>query len=174
MPTPEVFPMALPQPISPPALKRPRPEYLPAYLSNGLVGLRVGAVPMLDGLATVSGSRALDPIANIEAFAQSPLPLAADICVGGNWLKGQPARVRFIEQTYDFSCGELYSRFEFRTEQATALVDVLTFCSRSCPTVVAQEIRVNVDAGCQLIIKAGVDHTGVRGRLVGRNAKSGG
>ena len=63
-------------PMSPPALRRPKPEFLPAYLSNGFLGLRVGTIPLTEGLAIVSGLRAVDPVYGIETFARGPYPLA--------------------------------------------------------------------------------------------------
>src|SRR5205823_9605221 len=68
-----------------------------------------------------------------------------------------------VEQAYDFASGELTSRFRFRSGETTATVEVLTFCSRSLPTVVLQDVQVRVDRPCRLVITAKVDPTGISG-----------
>ena len=42
-------------PINPPVVEGPAAGDLPAYLSNGLIGLRVRDVPLSAGMALVSG-----------------------------------------------------------------------------------------------------------------------
>src|SRR2546421_2445788 len=135
----EVAARPITSPISPPAVREWRPEWIPAYLSNGLIGLRVGTIPLIEGLCIVSGLAAVDPVEQGEAFARGPYPIGGDLELGGRKLSRLPSEARFIEQRYDFSCGELISRFAFRGERSTATVEVLTLCSRSLPPVVLQE-----------------------------------
>src|SRR5207247_9106151 len=71
---------------------------------------------------------------------------------------------RFIEQRYDFSCGELRSRFSFETERVRADAEHLVFCSRTQPTLVVHELRVTVNADCDLSITVSVDPLGIPGR----------
>lgn len=161
------------EPISPPPLRRLRPEYLPAYLSSGLIGLRAGPIPLLEGVATVSALRGVHPVDRVESFARGPYPMAGDIEINGHLLSRLPTLAQFVEQQYDFSCGELLSRFRFRPGdgQPTAEVDVLTFFCRSLPSLVAQEVRLTVDAPCSLSVRAGVDQSGIDGRLLERETK---
>lgn len=42
-------------PLSPPPVRDFKPGYLPAYVSNGLIGLRAGPLPLLQGVRIVSG-----------------------------------------------------------------------------------------------------------------------
>ncbi|MGD9701123.1 MAG: glycoside hydrolase family 65 protein [Acidimicrobiia bacterium] len=79
--------------------------------------------------------------------------------------------VRFIDQRYDFSCGELTSRFAFVGRDATAEVEVVTLCSRTQPSVALQQIAVRVDAACELEISAKLDPRGVPGRWRRRYAE---
>ena len=155
-------------PISPPVIRRYDPAFIPAYLSNGLVGLRVGKIPQLEGIAIVSGLAAIHPVDKVEGFARGPYPAAGDIAVDGNRLSDQPERAHFISQEYDFSCGELRTHFDFTAGDVTATVEVTTFCSRTLPNIVAQETRISVDRACDLAITAKLDHTGIDGRLVKR------
>src|SRR5437868_12317452 len=110
-------------PISPPAGRRYDPAFIPAYLSNGLIGLRVGKIPQLEGLAIVGGLAAIHPVDKVEGFARAPYPVAGDLEIDGNKMSDQPERIRFVSQEYDFSCGELRTRYEFRTSHVTAAVE---------------------------------------------------
>jgi trehalose/maltose hydrolase-like predicted phosphorylase len=93
----------------------------------------------------------------VEAFARAPYPLAGDLRIGPVSLSGSPGRGVLREQRYDFSCGELLTRIDFQAEGVRADVEILTFCSRTYPTVALQEIQVRVDGDCQLTMSAGVD-----------------
>ena len=132
-------------PISPPPVGRWLPEYIPAYLSNGVIGLRAGPIPLIEGVAIVNGLAAIDPVEKGEGLARAPYPIGGDLEVDGAELSRRPGQAVLVEQHYDFACGELSSRFSFHPTDATATVDVLTFCSRSLPSVVLQEVQVRVD-----------------------------
>jgi protein-glucosylgalactosylhydroxylysine glucosidase len=158
-------------PISPPpATEAGRPE-LPAYVSNGLIGLRVLDVPLLPGVCVVSGASGIHPVIDIEAAANPPYPLAGDIRLDRVWLSLAPHLAEFVDQAYDFSCGELTTRFVFRANGVTANVSVLTFCSRADPTVVAQEVRVEVDRSCDLVLRSMVEARRVAGRITRRHSE---
>ncbi len=150
-------------PISPPPLRRWRPEYIPAYLSNGVIGLRAGPIPLIEGVAIVNGLAAVDPVEKGEGFARGPYPIGGDLEIDGARLSRLPGQSELVEQAYDFASGELTSRFRFRSGETTASVEVLTFCSRSLPTVVLQDVQVRVDRPCRLVITAKVDPTGISG-----------
>src|SRR4051794_6351143 len=159
-------------PISPPPVRRYRPDFLPAYLCNGIVGLRVGRLGLIDGLATLNGFAGLDADTGVESLARIPYPLGGDLEVAGVRLAHAPELARLREQRYDFATGELHTSFVFRTPGATAEVEVLTFCSRSLPTLVLQEVRVTVDRACDVVLSAKVDHNGVPGRFRERDTRT--
>ena len=74
-------------------------------------------------------------------------------------------RVReLIEQRYDFSCAELVSRFRVELNDTVVEVEVLTVASRSHPSLVFQEIGVEVSRSCDLALTALVTTEGVPGR----------
>ena len=149
--------------LSPGPIREYRPDYLPAYLSNGLIGLRVGRLPLIDGLCIVNGLVEVDPVEAGEGFSRAPCPLAGDVEVDGHWLSSHPELASFDEQAYDFSCGELRSRFRFKPAATAVRVELLAFCSRSLPPLVLQEVRLQVDADCELTISAGLNHAGLTG-----------
>src|SRR5438874_2798163 len=152
------------EPISPPPLKDFRPEFIPAYLSNGLIGLRVGRIPLIEGLTMLNGLAGVHPEDQVEGFARAPYVVAGDIAIDRVKLSERSERARFIEQRYDFSCGELVSRFAFEVGDVRADVESLVLCSRTQPTVVLHELRVSVNGPCELSIAMGIDPIGIEGR----------
>jgi trehalose/maltose hydrolase-like predicted phosphorylase len=160
-------------PLSPPPLREPRPEYLPAYVSNGLIGLRCPWIPFLDGTAMVNGFAGIDPSDGVEGFSRVPFPLSADLSIDGISLSRARENVRLVEQAYDFSSGELRTTLDFSTAAATARIEVITLCSRTLPTVALQELQVRVDRAADLRLTVGLDPTGVPGVAEYRDGSTG-
>lgn len=146
-----------------------KPEFAPAYVANGFVGLRIGENPLAGGTALVNGYAGLHETERIESYAPVPYPLCGDVNIDGLWSSQRPDWVRFQEQVYDFSCGELVTRLEFTAGEVTAQIDTLTFCSRALPTLAIQETRVSVTAPCTLTLRAAIDPDGVPGRCLTRD-----
>src|SRR5690349_17019841 len=138
---------------------------LPAYVSNGVIGLRVREVPLISGMATVSGVSGEHPDLRIEASASAPYPLAGDIALDGVWLGDQPWAVSDLVQSYDFQTGELTSRFRFEAAGIDARIEVLTFASRTAASLVLQETTITTDKACELTFRAMVDTAHIRGRV---------
>jgi trehalose/maltose hydrolase-like predicted phosphorylase len=153
-------------PINPPPATGEGDRDLPAYVSNGLIGLRVCGQPLQAGMALVSGYTGEDPGRRIEASASAPYPLAGDIAIDGVWLSDLPHQVSGLEQTYDFASGELTSRFVFAAHDRRMTCAVLTFASREDPTLVCQEITLSVDGACDLQVRGGLAVSGVPGRAL--------
>ena len=142
--------------------------YTPANITNGLVGLQIGANPLLNGKCLVNGYFAMHEYEGVESYDFAPYPLAGDIYLGNVTMSQRPDLVRFRRQSYDFACGEFTTEMDFVVNGVTASIEVLTFASRSMPTVVLQEIRVRVDKDCPLVITGRIDPTGVPGRCLAR------
>jgi hypothetical protein len=150
-------------PISPPPVRDYRPEYLPAYIANGVLGLRCPRIPFLDGVCMVNGFAGLDVRDGLEGFARAPFPLAADISLDGVRLSRARERVRFVEQRYDFGRAELHTTLDYRIGDATARIDVRQLCSHRLPSIALQELRVTVDRAADVIVMVGLDPSGVDG-----------
>ena len=75
--------------------------------------------------------------------------------------KGENRRSCHGEQTHDFACGELRSRFFFAVDGAEARGEVLTYCSRTRPTLALQEVVMEVDRRCELALGVAVDPAGL-------------
>jgi protein-glucosylgalactosylhydroxylysine glucosidase len=159
-------------PISPSPLTEYRPEFLPAYLGNGVVGLRVPRIPQIDGVAILNGFSGIDGDSGAEGFARAPYPLAGDVEVNRVSLKMAPERAQLREQSYDFKTGELLTVFDLDAGDVRAELEVLTFCSRTMPTLVLQELRVSVSRACHVVLTAGVETTGVPGTMKARSTRT--
>jgi len=151
-------------PISPPPVRGGGRSELPAYLSNGLIGLRIPEVPLVSGYALVNGFTGEHPDKKIEAAARVPFPLGGEIKLNQVAMSDAAHCIDDLEQAYDFASGELTTRFSFAADGVRADIEVLVFCSRSEPTVVCQQVDVQVDRACELTISAGIWMEGVGGR----------
>ena len=156
------------RPISPQPVSSIGAQDLPAFVSNGVIGLRVLELPLVPGVAIVSGLSGLHPVVQVESAARAPYPLAGDIAINGTWLRDAQYMAEFTEQAYDFETGELTTRFQMRVDGVTADVEVLTFASRTHPSLVAQEVAVRLDSAADLHLRASVDPTDVQGRWLKR------
>src|SRR2546430_16227395 len=107
-------------PISPPPLRRWRPEYIPAYLSNGVIGLRAGPIPLIEGVAIVNGLAAVDPGEKGEGFARGPYPIGGDLEIDGAKLRRHAGQTEFVEQAYELAAGRAPSRFTVRSGETAA------------------------------------------------------
>ena len=154
------------KPISPPSVLGDGDRDLPAYVSNGLIGLRVRCQPLQPGMALVSGFAGEDPERRIEAAAPAPYPLAGDIALDGVWMSDLGHQVGDLQQAYDFAAGELTTRFVFTARGRRVEASVLTFASREDPTLVCQEVSLRVDGACDLQLRAGIATAAVLGRAL--------
>src|ERR1700677_2370703 len=150
-------------PISPPPVHGGGRNELPAYVANGVMGLRVREMPLAAGLTLLSGYSGEHPQRRIEAIAVAPYPVAGDIQLEGVWLSDATHAVTVVDQAYDFETGELTSRFEFDVAGRKARVEVLVFCSRDEPSLVCQEITVELDKDSDLALKSVLDARHVDG-----------
>lgn len=156
------------RPISPPPATGALAEDLPAYVSNGVIGLRVRDVPLVPGMAIVSGFVGEHHERHVEAAVAAPYPLGGDIALDGVWASEVMGGFEPVDQSYDFETAELTTRFRVRLPAGRAEVEVVTFASRSHPTVVCQEVQVTLDQACELTFRARVDPAGVRGSMAER------
>jgi trehalose/maltose hydrolase-like predicted phosphorylase len=159
-------------PFSPSIVKGSGRKELPAYLANGVVGLRVRENPLAPGMALLCGFTGLHPVKKIEAAAAAPYPLAGNLAVNGVWLSDQPHLVTVLDQGYDFSNGELTSRMRFAACGVTVEIEVLTFCCRHQPCLVVQEIAVRTSGACDLKLQSLVDPANIPGHLKARTLQT--
>jgi hypothetical protein len=94
-------------PLSPAPINGAGRKELPAYVANGIIGLRIREMPLSAGLALVNDYTGEHLVRRIEAAAVAPYPIAGDIQLAGVWISDAPSQVMALEQSYDFSTGEL-------------------------------------------------------------------
>jgi len=138
----------------------------PAYLSNGLIGIRPGPNPLAKANTYVSGFVYTQIPYEVEGLSPAPYPLETDIQVKGISLLRYSDLLRIQRQTLDMTSGELITEMTFAPENGVALeIQVLQFASRSLPSVLCQEIRVtsSVDTEIQFVVR--IDGEGVPGRV---------
>jgi trehalose/maltose hydrolase-like predicted phosphorylase len=138
----------------------------PAYLSNGLIGIRPGPNPLSTAQTCVSGFVYMHPAHKVESLSPAPYPLKTDIRVGGVSLLKRPDLLKIQRQTLDTSCGELATKMIFAPHSGPELnIEVLQFASRSIPSLLCQEIRIVASANTEIEFVPMVDTSAVPGRL---------
>ena len=152
-------------PISPPPAKGPLNGELPAYLSNGLIGLRLRETVVHSGMAVIGGFAGVHPERGIEAIAHAPYPFGLDLGIDGVWASDAPQAVEPLEQAHDFATGELTTRVVLNLAGRRLTLEAMAFCSRAQPTIVVQEVTVTADAACQLDWRSFMDTRGIGGRM---------
>ena len=162
-------------PLVPIPVQGPRGNQLPAYVGNGVIGLRVREVPLLPGSTILNGVIGLHSEDPIEAAISVPYPLSGDIGLQEAWLSEQPWSVSEMEQGYDFGTGELVSSFLFCVGDAAVRAQITTFVSRSDPALALQEVELRSETLCEVRLRAMVATADVRGhaakRQLGENAQ---
>jgi protein-glucosylgalactosylhydroxylysine glucosidase len=131
-------------------ITKPDPSYQPAYVANGFVGLRVGVNPFIGQTALLAGFTGSHELFGAEAYASIPA-VQYNLMLDGSSLQKHPQGYELIEQAYDFSCGELVTKFAFTNARGQTLTGTsLVYCSRTSPSVVIQETEVEVLQACDL------------------------
>src|SRR5260370_850680 len=137
----------------------------PAYLSNGLIGIRPGPNPLASAQTCVSGFVFAHAGHWIESLSPAPYPLETDIRIKELSLLRHPDLLKVQRQTLDMSCGELFSELVFAPDNGVRLnIEVLQFASRSVPSLLCQEIRLTSSVDAEIEFLASIDSSGVPGR----------
>jgi trehalose/maltose hydrolase-like predicted phosphorylase len=123
----------------------------PAYLSNGLIGIRPGPIPLLPSPAYAAGFVYPHPQHRVECLSPAPYPLTTDIRVNGTGLLGHPEAAQPQLQRLDMNTAELSTRFVLEGAGGLRVdVQVVQFASRSIPSVLWQEIRLTPSAAMRI------------------------
>ena len=92
-----------------------KPWYSPAYLANGLIGVRAGANPLLQKTALEVGFSGVHEVHAVEAYAPLPAP-AIDLLIGRDAMSAMPDCYELLEQAAK-KRGFLLSRGEYDIER---------------------------------------------------------
>jgi protein-glucosylgalactosylhydroxylysine glucosidase len=130
----------------------------PAYLSNGLIGIRPGANPLAKAITQVSGFVSDHVPYGMQAMSPAPYPLETDIQIGTIRALESPDLVKPTRQTLDMSTGELTTELTLAPGSGPSLhIEVLQFASRSVPSLVCQEIKVTTSADTEVTFIPSID-----------------
>jgi trehalose/maltose hydrolase-like predicted phosphorylase len=137
----------------------------PAYLSNGLIGIRPGPNPLARAQTCVSGFVFSHSAHKVESLSPAPFPLETDIRVKEISLLKHPDLLKVQRQTLDMSCGELTTELVFAPGNGARLdIEVLQFASRSVPSLLCQEIRLTCSVDAEIELVAAIDSSTVPAR----------
>jgi trehalose/maltose hydrolase-like predicted phosphorylase len=140
----------------------------PAYLSNGLIGIRPGGNPFSHAMDTtfhsgnplsssqtvISGFVRTHPHSKSESIAPAPYPLETDILINGMSMLRNPENIIVKQQMLDMSCGELTTEMEFLAENNLKVeIWVVQFLSRTTPCLALQELKVTPSSDVKIQIK---------------------
>ncbi len=126
----------------------------PAYIANGVVGLRVGQNPLIGQTALLAGFTGAHEKHGVEAFAPVPAP-SYDISMDGSHLLKFEEGYKLIQQSYDFSNAEFETEFEFINKKGQSLIGKsLIYASRSCPTLIVQILEFTVNQDCDFVFES--------------------
>jgi len=143
------------------------PRLDPAYLSNGLIGIRPGPNPLVPSPTAVSGFVYPHPAHRVECLAPAPYPLTTDIVAGGIGLLANADRVIPRNQTLDMHTGELTTQMDFEPSSGVRVaISVLQFTSRGTPSLVAQEVTLASDHAVNVTLVPEINSANAPGRVV--------
>jgi len=136
-------------------VERPSGDGELPFIGNGLLGYRMAPNPLLSTRAYASGFVKLHEEGHFETWAGAPFPLALDFRLGVS-----PSMVEMRDsvvvhsQSLDMSCGEFTTEMEFPLGGGTAKCKVMQFASRTSPTLVCQELELELPKDGELTVIA--------------------
>ena len=139
----------------------------PAYLSNGLIGIRPPANPLAQGKVEVGGfvSSSASPYL-VESLSPAPYPLGMDLRIDGISLLEHPEKIMVKRQTLDLATGELLAEMTFAPYSDVQLeLKVLQFASRSVPCLLCQEVSILPSTDVRVQVVARIDVEKIPGRV---------
>jgi trehalose/maltose hydrolase-like predicted phosphorylase len=154
----------------------------PASLSNGFIGIRSAANPLISSsllnsnrprrigvhpwATVVGGFVRTEPNLGGEAMAPAPYPLSTDIIYAGVSLSEHPEDLGIHRQSLDLSNGELVTEMAFRPSAEQRLdITVEQFASRSVPALLCQQITLRSSSPASILVKTNIDRTGIPGTV---------
>lgn len=147
----------------------------PAYLSNGLVGIRPGPNPLLPAPACVAGFVFLHPEHRVESLSPAPYPLASDIRIGPVSLLESPERCSLTTQRLDMANAELTTDLTFDAGNGlTFSLRVRQAALRTEPSLLWQRIELQSSAASSLAIVPEISTSTIPGQPLSAEIPTGG
>jgi trehalose/maltose hydrolase-like predicted phosphorylase len=170
-------------------------DFDPASLSNGFIGIRPGANPLIaitsvpPGLIALTRQRSSGgrpagirplatvvagfvrshPVYGVETWAPVPYPLALDVRANRVSMQTSPDSTQVISQSLDMSNGELETEMTMTAGDVKVGIRVIQLASRSVPSLLCQRVLLTPSADTPLEIETRIDSTGIPGGTVYRD-----
>jgi len=133
-------------------------KFYPAYLSNGLIGIRPGSSPLAAATTMVNGFVCPNSTHGDVSLSPAPYPLATDFRVNDVSLLKHPELTKIQRQTLDMAKGELLTEIVFTPASGVALrLTVLQFASRSVPSLLCQAITFSTSPEAHVELSAAIE-----------------
>lgn len=143
----------------------PAGAFAPAYLGNGLIGIRPNPNPLIQAKTVAAGFVYSHPSGGFETFSPAPYPLGLDIRLGDSSLLRDADRVKVLAQSLDMKNGELTTSIEFTADKDIVLdLEVVQFLSRSVPSILCQEVRIAASADTTVELRPQIMLAAIPGR----------
>jgi trehalose/maltose hydrolase-like predicted phosphorylase len=138
-----------------------------AYLSNGLIGIRPGRIPIQTAPACVAGFVGIHPTFRVESLSPAPYPFTTDIRVNGNSLLEHPERARLTTQELNMANGELVTELAYNLGDGVGVsLRVRQVALRSVPSLLLQVISLQLSKAARVEITPEIGTAGVPGTIL--------
>jgi trehalose/maltose hydrolase-like predicted phosphorylase len=133
-------------------------NFQPAYLSNGLIGIRPGPNPLAPAKTMVNGFVYSDIPFRVISLSPAPYPLVTDFRVRDVNLLNHPELVKVERQTLDMTNGELVTEMVFTPASGVTLrLQILQFACRAMPSLLCQEVTFSLSSDAQVEVVTAID-----------------
>ena len=123
------------------------PHPVDAYVSNGLIGFRIGKNPFVRPIGMMAGFTTLREKKQVEAMAILPTSELTFV------IDGKVTEAQVISQSYDFSNGELTTELKLGEIALTHTV----YCSRTSPTLLMAHMSFSSEKSANIEINVSFD-----------------
>ena len=120
------------------------------------------SIPLPRGTALVGGFVGVSPEKSSKSMRTRRIRVGADLQMDGVWMSGAADLAHFEATAIRLLLRRVDQPFHFRVGDAAARVEVLTFCSRTQPTLALQQVTVEVDQPGSLVLQANLDPRAAR------------
>lgn len=138
-----------------------------AYLSNGLIGIRPGRIPIQTAPACVAGFVYIHPTFRVESLSPAPYPFTTDVRVNRNSLLEYPERVRLMSQRLNMANGELTTELSYSAgDGVEASLTVRQAALRPVPSLMLQVISFQLYKAAHVEITPQIGAAGIPGTIL--------
>src|ERR1700751_2829061 len=145
-----------------------------AYLSNGLIGIRPGRIPIQTAPACVAGFVYIHPTFRVESLSPAPYPFTTDVRVNKNILLEYPERVRLVSQQLNMVNGELIIELLYSAgDRVEVSISVRQAALRPVPSLMLQVMSFQLSKPAHVEITPQIGAAGIPGTILTEDPPNG-